>query len=381
MSELICLKGFSNYYYSPRDRLGHGSYSIVYKGKKEDGLAVAIKEIILNKKNNTDRDWYREIEIMKKFEHENLVKLYDSIQSDNNVYLILEYCDGGTFSDLEKPIDEEKMITYFKQILSGLIYLQKQNIYHRDIKPDNILLTKTQQIKICDFTFTRHYNNTDYLSATVCGSPFYMAPELFIQHKPDIKSDIWSLGIILYEYIYGNYPYPENLSIGGIYETLKQSSIDCPDENRLGKIVSLKCRNLLQSMLKLNISQRISWDQLPLHPWLNSSAQFIIPRSQPQSIPLSLYTYSSFPSDSLFSPEQSPTPNIFHMSPESKSPHYLTINNKQFNINDYEPYIPSPAKASSCPSIVSTTIPDNNSVQLIHNSFKYLRSFIWPSSS
>ena len=255
----ICLKGTSNYYYHHRDRLGKGTYSIVYRGRSEDGKLVAIKEMILDEKNNVDRDWRREIEMMKKINHVNLVRFYDYIEDNNTVYLIMEYCEGGTFSYLEKPMEEKKLREYLKQIVSGLGYLHKQNIYHRDLKPDNILLTWDNQIKICDFTFTRELEANDYCKATMCGSPYYMAPELFMVGGADVKSDIWSLGIILYTYIYGVLPYPTHGGLNAIIETLKRGEMKFPDCNNQGQLISLECLSLVKSMLNHNIRARISW--------------------------------------------------------------------------------------------------------------------------
>ena len=146
---------------------------------------------------------------MRKLSHINIIKVFDLIIDDNinNIYIILEYFEKG---DLSKYLNgsclEEPSVNNFSiQIKNGLEYLFNKNILHRDIKPQNILVSKNNILKITDFGLSRHINNNE-LMATLCGSPLYMAPEIIKNKQYTVKSDIWSFGIIIYEMLYGFIP-------------------------------------------------------------------------------------------------------------------------------------------------------------------------------
>tara|TARA_B100000575_G_scaffold252443_1_gene220431 strand:+ start:6978 stop:8123 length:1146 start_codon:yes stop_codon:yes gene_type:complete len=191
-------------YYYYKEPIGYGSFSIIYKGYSiHSSKPLAIKRItkIIDMKY-----FHNEVDLMKQLEHPNILKLYDVVKTNGNIYLILEYCNGGDLSTYIKSSNRaNKDIIYFKQIIIGLEYLYSHKILHRDMKPHNILIHEGN-IKISDFGFAKAFEKNELIT-TFCGSPLYMAPEIIKTKEYDLKSDIWSLGVILYELISKTHPY------------------------------------------------------------------------------------------------------------------------------------------------------------------------------
>ena len=178
-----------------RKRIGKGAFSTVYKGyNKITKELVAVKEISLDTLNKYEKSIKRETEIMKKLNHPYIIKLYDTIIDDSteNVYLVMEYFEKGDLAKYlnKRPLKEKYALKYLKQISEAMKYLLDSNILHRDLKPNNILMTNGGNITITDFGFARYFDN-ELLLQTICGSPLYMAPEIIKNKKYDYKSDLW----------------------------------------------------------------------------------------------------------------------------------------------------------------------------------------------
>jgi serine/threonine protein kinase len=245
-------------------KIGKGSFSRVYKGYKV-GLPDKLYAI---KKMEYDPDNQRlkqEIEVMKNISHPNIIKLYDVIYEEDSMYLILEYCKNGDLSKYLKnrPLKEEYAQKYLRQLVSALKYLISKNIIHRDLKPHNILVNDNYELKISDFGFARYFDKNTLVD-TLCGSPLYMAPEIMKNKNYTIKSDLWSVGIILYEMLTGNPPY----KVKTIYNLIK--SIDQNNINLPKKIsISNECNDLLFKLLVKEPEDRIEWEDFFDHPWLS----------------------------------------------------------------------------------------------------------------
>jgi serine/threonine protein kinase len=244
-------------------KIGKGSFSRVYKGYKV-GLPDKLYAI---KKMEYDPDNQRlkqEIEVMKNISHPNIIKLYDVIYEEDSMYLILEYCKKGDLSKYLKnrPLKEEYAQKYLNQMVSALKYLISKNIIHRDLKPHNILVTDKNTLKISDFGFARYFE-TNTLVDTLCGSPMYMAPEIMKNKNYTIKSDLWSVGIILYEMLTGYPPYKVK-TIYNLIKSIDQNKINLP------KKISItdECNDLLFKLLIKEPEDRIEWEDFFKHPWL-----------------------------------------------------------------------------------------------------------------
>lgn len=258
-----------NYYYSPVP-IGRGSYSIVFLGIHETtGEKVAIKKI-----NVSPDDYFvkehidSEVQIMQKLNHKNIIKFYDSVHDKyGNVFIIMEYCENGTFAKFlnNKSLKEKYALKFMVQIVDALKYLIKNNIIHRDLKPQNILMDKNNVLKLSDFGFAKIFDNEENMTRTICGSPIYMAPEIIKYNSYTNKSDLWSLGVILYEIIIGKPPYKASTHLE-LINKIDKTPVYLP----LSILISDHCRDLIQKLLQKDPNRRIDWGDLFDHPWLNS---------------------------------------------------------------------------------------------------------------
>ncbi|CAH6421134.1 Protein kinase [uncultured virus] len=262
--------------------LGEGSFSTVYLGKYigqdnkyiKNNTYIAIK--IINKNSLTPNgnkiidDEMEIMNIIKNNPHPNIVECYDVIKTPNNVYIIMEYCDSGDLRTIiRKPIQEKFIQFYFSQLANGLKFLNCKGIIHRDIKPKNILLTNQNRIlKIADFGFAKLSQEHD-LYETICGSPLYMAPEMLKHLQYNKQTDLWSIGMILYEMLYGTHPFHNCKSIPELKNIIETIVLDIPPNNNRNKQVSKECLNLLKMLLQKDVTRRINWDDFFDHTWIN----------------------------------------------------------------------------------------------------------------
>lgn len=256
------------------DFLGKGSFSIVYKGINIlTQEVVAIK--VISVKNLTSpakkivEDEIKIMNIIKDDPHPNIVECYDVVKTDNKIHLIMEYCDSGDLrSILKNPIKEKYTQFYFSQLANGLKYLDMHNIVHRDIKPKNILLTnKRKVLKIADFGFAKQTKQNINMYDTMCGSPLYMAPEILGPTSYNKQTDLWSIGMILYEMLYGMHPLEKCKNMTDLKNTITNSSIIIPPVNNTNESVSNECLSLLHLLIQKDVSKRITWDDFFNHSW------------------------------------------------------------------------------------------------------------------
>ncbi|XP_026825173.1 serine/threonine-protein kinase ULK3 isoform X2 [Ooceraea biroi] len=181
----------------------------------------------------------------------------------------MEYCDGGDLSSFIKKrhkLPENICRRFLQQLALALRYLRDHNVCHMDLKPQNLLLMKKPQLvlKVGDFGFAQYLSNSEH-KFTIRGSPLYMAPEMLLKHEYDARADLWSVGVIMYECLFGKAPYSSS-SFQELAEKIKASRhIEIPKAAH----ISAMCKDLLMALLKHNPSNRITYDEFFAHEFLD----------------------------------------------------------------------------------------------------------------
>jgi 5'-AMP-activated protein kinase catalytic alpha subunit len=263
--------------YSLGTELGSGAFGKVVLGKHIlTNELVAIKildKIILNNTPDDYQSVKQEINILKSMKHKHIVQLYDVLQTSRHIFIIMEYCEGKDLLDYiltKSKLSEEESLKYFQQLINALFYLHSQNIAHRDIKIDNMLLDGNRDLKLVDFGLSTKYPDDNLLNQP-CGTVVYAAPEI-LQGKEyhGMLADVWSSGIVLYGMLSGYLPFGEKDDdinrqniINGIFKI--------PD------YFSESVKDLLRHMLDLNPMTRYTLQEIRTHPWFNSMSYKLIP--------------------------------------------------------------------------------------------------------
>ncbi|KAK2855781.1 hypothetical protein Q5P01_004516 [Channa striata] len=231
------------------------------------GREVAIKIIDKTQLNPTSlQKLFREVRIMKILNHPNIVKLFEVIETEKTLYLVMEYASGGEVFDYlvaHGRMKEKEARAKFRQIVSAVQYCHQKHIVHRDLKAENLLLDADMNIKIADFGFSNEFTVGGKLD-TFCGSPPYAAPELFQGKKYDgPEVDVWSLGVILYTLVSGSLPF-DGQNLKELRERVLRGKY------RIPFYMSTDCENLLKRFLVLNPGKRGTLEQVMKDRWINA---------------------------------------------------------------------------------------------------------------
>ena len=264
--------------------LGVGSFGrVILVSHKKTKAQYAIKAIDKRNKTNIEEKPYfrRELEVMYKIHHPNVVKLFGHFEDDKFCYFLMEYIGKGNVynlitKDIKKRLSTQMVASVIKDVISAVFFLHNMDppIIHRDIKPENVLLTDNMIAKLTDFGWS-NYIEEDEVRKTVCGTPIYLAPEIIKQQGHDEKVDIWCIGVLLFELITGHVPF-----LGNDLDTLKRNILNL----RIAwpKDINPDAKNLISQILKLDPKQRISLEQMLKHPFFlkyfpNASSCLILP--------------------------------------------------------------------------------------------------------
>ena len=249
-------------------QLGQGSYaSVKLAYEKASNKKYAIK--IYEKYRLTDphrmNNVKREISILKKMDHNNIIKLYYALDEKRQIFLIMEYIGHMSLHSYlkSKPgrrLDEKEAKKLFFQIVQAVNYCHAKNIVHRDIKLENILLDENMTIKVIDFGFSITIPASKKLNI-FCGTPSYMAPEivnktLYNGHA----TDVWALGILMYVLLHGNFPF-KGIDDKDLFRKISKGKFDM-NEN-----LSKECKGLIHMILKVNPTERVNTNQILQNSW------------------------------------------------------------------------------------------------------------------
>ncbi|KAK0220359.1 CAMK/CAMKL/GIN4 protein kinase, partial [Armillaria fumosa] len=226
----------------------------------------------------------REITMMKLMNHPNILRIYDVYEGTRELFLILEYVEGGELFDFlvnKGRLDPSEALTVFLQIIYGLNYAHTFSIIHRDLKPENILIASFNPplVKIADWGMAAFAPPSLHLE-TSCGSPHYASPEIVNGHRyQGTATDIWSCGIVLFALLSGRLPFDDK-DVGILLSKVKSGVFEMPQS------LDPLAKNLLSRMLVVDVQQRITIPEILVHPWVTSSAAALISKIPPNpSVP------------------------------------------------------------------------------------------------
>ena len=253
--------------------IGSGTYSKVQLVQHKINLSIRAMKVIKKKKkkgtNQTnEHDVYKEVNLLIKMDHPNIVKIFEFYNGEKEYYLIMEYCEGGELFDkiVKSNLTEIQCAYIMYQILSAVNYCHKMKIIHRDLKPENILIKKDEdgfyRVKVCDFGTSKAFKIGDTEKQLV-GSAYYIAPEV-IQKKYNLKCDLWSCGVIMFVLLTKKPPF------GGRNDAIIMQNIQIGKyKEQLLDEYSPYAKELVALLLEKNIKKRINAEQALNHPWFD----------------------------------------------------------------------------------------------------------------
>ena len=253
--------------YEIKETIGKGTFSIVKLGiNKATNEKVAIK-ILKKKKMQRKKDKSRldrEISILKRLHHINVIKIHKITEEIDNYYIVMEYCENGELFNYivaHQRLSEEETAYFFYQLINGLDYIHHKNIVHRDLKPENLLLSQGNVLKIVDFGLSNYYYPDGKLLSTPCGSPCYASPEMVCGNKYNgFRIDIWSCGIIIFAMICGYLPFEDpNNEI--LFQKIMKCKVDYPD------YLSDDVLDIMNKIIVIDPNKRITIEQIKRHPF------------------------------------------------------------------------------------------------------------------
>jgi len=257
--------------YNLINKIGKGAYGTVYKALDKKSMeTVAVKVIEL------ETDWLpllAEINMVIGLRHPSIVNYHTYFFESNGLWLVMEYCDGGSLSDIMKtikrPLKEIEIAAVLRSVMDSLVYVHRLNRIHRDIKAGNLLLTSAGIVKLCDFGVSAQLDESITIkTSTVVGSPYWMAPEIMSSQKEgtgyDKKVDIWSVGITALELLNGNPPYHDLPAFAVLMKTSTNPPPEAPSTS------TAMFKDFIKTVLIKNPDTRPSADEVRKHPFLNS---------------------------------------------------------------------------------------------------------------
>ncbi|XP_019716695.1 aurora kinase A isoform X1 [Hippocampus comes] len=247
--------------------LGKGKFGNVYLARERQTKFILALKVLFKKqleKAGVEHQLRREVEIQSHLRHPNILRLYGYFHDDSRVYLILEYAPKGElFGELQRCgfFSEDRSATYIMELADALDYCHSRKVIHRDIKPENLLLGAHGELKIADFGWSVHTPSSR--RSTLCGTLDYLPPEMIEGKTHDEKVDLWSLGVLCYEFLLGKPPF-ETKSHEDTYRRISRVEYSYPSQSS----VSALAKDLISLLLKHNPAQRLPIQGVLSHQWV-----------------------------------------------------------------------------------------------------------------
>ncbi|KAJ3239075.1 Protein kinase [Chytriomyces hyalinus] len=259
--------------YRKAEKVGEGVSGKVYLAHNiadPSGPVVAIKEMVLSRQKNKQL-LVNEILIMKECVHPNILQYVDSFLVGPSLWLVLEFMDGGELTQVietHTTLREPDIAAICKSVIKGLIHLHSRNVIHRDIKSDNILISREGKIKLSDFGYSARISAARTQRTTLAGTPYWMAPEVVRQREYGPKVDIWSTGILAIECFEGEPPYLDEDPLAALVLIITNGTPQLKNPESLSQGFTL----FLARCLEVNVNRRASGEDLLDHPWFRNTS-------------------------------------------------------------------------------------------------------------
>lgn len=266
---------------------------------------IAVKKISINETSATLKYLVREISILQTIKHPYLIEYIDCLRDKQYVYIITAMIQGGCLTLLVKPISERNVMPIIYQIFEALYYLHAHKISHRDIKPDNIMWNSNKKcIHIIDFGLSSQDDHN--MKVTRCGTLLYMAPEVMLGKTYDEKADIYPVGVIMFELLFGKNPYIENINHASMHADQQLRKLIQQDIVIPANVVSPECADFLQRILRIDPNKRMGYDAgngriaIRDHPWYQMARRAVEEKRVDCSRSILLHTCNDFTMDTQF---------------------------------------------------------------------------------
>ncbi len=327
--------------YKVVQRLGDGAYGTVYLAVNLMTKAkVAMKKINKVKENEIDdMEIKNEIDILKKLDHPNIVKIIEFYSTPKAYYIITSFCQcGELYNQIKYQYNENQLAVLFYQVFSGLYYLHSKNIVHRDLKLENILITEIEKekttgknlfwIKIIDFGTAKIFEKNKSEKAVV-GSSYYIAPEV-LKKQYNEKCDTWSAGVILYMLICGRAPF-DGADDEEIIANIRKGSFNQKHKKLVAS--SPEVQDLVIKLLEVNVNKRLSAAQALKHPWFAKfNGKSLYMNIEKEKVKMYLDRLISYQINSKF--QQMVIAFIVHNVPDTEETKDILKIFRLFNTND-----------------------------------------------
>eukprot|EP00732_Lithocolla_globosa_P003556 Lithocolla_globosa_v1_NODE_2903_length_1830_cov_9.584225.p1 type:complete len:595 gc:universal NODE_2903_length_1830_cov_9.584225:31-1815(+) len=254
--------------YMVEKTIGQGTYGKVklgYQLQNREKVAIKVIEKASIENERQVKRIQKEIRFLKLLSHPSIVKVYDVLETEKEIFIVMEYASGGELFDYivaNKRVKEKEARSFFRQIISAVDYCHQNSVIHRDLKPENLLLDDQKRMKIIDFGFSNTFASNELLN-TFCGSPFYAAPEMILGKRyegPEV--DVWSLGVILFALLCGHLPFDDD-DQKELYRKIASATYTTPS------YLTADAKNLISRMITVHPKKRATLEEIKSHVWVN----------------------------------------------------------------------------------------------------------------